>query len=338
MKHFQQIDVIKGLAILMVLLLHSLSRQELLQSYAVYHIWQAVPLFMVVMGLNAGLSIQRKEQHLNLLYTREYFTKKATRILTPFMLIFALSILVGFLWQWLTNEAVLAFSWYTLVGVLPVTGKGNYFITLLLQSIFLLPIIGYAFRKKPVLTSITLVVLEVLFQLLATQVAYFDKENYLYDAAFPRYFSAIAFGLWLAYSPGAKKQWPFALPLVILGVIAAGFLWLVVYQGLKVDFLRPEWFTQHLLTFGYAAFWVWLGLRLLPSSSNVIFLKLLATLGKASYHIFLVQVLYFGLLEESPVWQNLGICLLLGYLFYMLESNRKIFTSRAAAVFRNKDV
>lgn len=130
-QHFQQIDVVKGLAIVAVLLLHSLSRASLLHSYAVYHIWQAVPLFMVVMGLNLGLSVHGRTQQLKQLYTRQYFSKKAVRILTPFFIVFLLSVPLGVLWQWATGADVLAFSWYTAVGVLPVTGKGNYFITLL---------------------------------------------------------------------------------------------------------------------------------------------------------------------------------------------------------------
>ncbi|MFD1185925.1 acyltransferase family protein [Pontibacter rugosus] len=319
-QHFQQIDVVKGVAILMVLLLHSLTRQDLLKSYAVYHIWQAVPLFMVIMGLNLGLSVQRKDQNLQDLYSRSYFSKKAIRIIAPFLIVFAVSIPVGLVWQWLQGEKVLHFDFYNLIGVLPVTGKGNYFITLLLQSILLLPIIGYAFSRKPVITSILLILLEVAFQLWSSNLTFFDTNDYLYSAAFVRYFSAIVYGLWLAKYVLKYKQTKLGLVLSISACVAGVIFWLVLYTGFKPSFIRPEWSVQQLFTFGYAAFWLWVAIRLLPSSSTALPLQFLATLGKASYHIFLIQVLFFGLADEaSPLWLNLSVCLLFGFIFFKYE-------------------
>ncbi|AKD04677.1 acyltransferase [Pontibacter korlensis] len=320
-QHLQQIDVIKGVAIVAVLLLHSLSRKELEQSYAIYHIWQAVPLFMVVMGLNLGLSLRGKTQRLQQLYTRKYFTKKAARIFVPFVMVFLLSIVAGLIWEWLQEESVLEFNFYTWVGVFPVTGRGNYFITLLLQSILLLPVIGYTFSRWPGLTTVGLVVLEVLFQLWAAQFSYFEENNYLYDAAFPRYFTAVAFGLWLSTLVWAPFRWRYFAVLATLAVVAAFCMYFLVYQGLELkSLLRPEWQSQQLLTFGYAAFIVWLTIKLLPSFSNFIPLRLLAELGKASYHIFLIQVVYFGLADQDlPLLLNLSVPIVLGYLFFKYE-------------------
>ncbi|WP_266205550.1 acyltransferase family protein [Pontibacter kalidii] len=320
-QHLQQIDVVKGVAIVAVLLLHSLTRKELEEHYAIFHIWQAVPLFLVVMGLNLGLSTRNKTQHLQQLYTRRYFTKKAARILVPFIIIFLLSILVGLLWEWLQGERVLAFGAYTWVGVLPVTGRGNYFITMLLQSVLLLPLIGYGFSRKPLLTTLVLVLLEAAFQVWAAQFAYFEDNSYLYDAAFPRYFSAIAFGLWLSRLVWEPFRWRDFILLAGLGSMAAVNLYLLQYGELKLEsVMRPAWQTQQLFTFGYAALLVWLAIKLLPNFSNFIPLRLLAELGKASYHIFLVQVVYFGLADQDlSHLANLAVPLVLGYLFYKYE-------------------
>ncbi|TPE45875.1 acyltransferase family protein [Pontibacter mangrovi] len=320
-RHFQQIDVIKGVAILAVLLLHSFTRQQLEDSYAVYHIWQAVPLFMVVMGLNLGISVQGKEQRLGQLYTRKYFTKKAARIFVPFLIIFIASILAGLLWEAVTQEKVLEFNGYTWLGVLPVTGRGNYFITLLLQSVLLLPIMGYGFARAPVITTALLVLLEIAFQLWASSYSYFDANNYLYDAAFPRYFSAVAFGFWLSRLLGEPFKGRHFIFLGSAAFVAIVVLYLLVYDVLSVEYLvRPEWQLQQPLTFGYAAMLVWLGLKLLPSTSSAIWLQLPAELGKASYHIFLVQVVYFGLADQDlPVTINLLLPVSLGYLFFKYE-------------------
>ncbi|WP_276495889.1 acyltransferase family protein [Pontibacter litorisediminis] len=321
-QHLQQIDVVKGLAIVAVLLLHSLTRAELEKSYAIYHIWQAVPLFLVVMGLNLGLSTRHKTQHLQQLYTRKYFTKKAARIFVPFILIFLLSILAGLLWEWLKGEKVLEFSGYTWIGVLPVTGPGNYFITMLLQSVLLLPIIGYGFSRRPILTTSLLVLLEVAFQVWAAHFSYFNDNPYLYDAAFARYFSALAFGLWLSRLVWAPVRWWHILSFTVLGAMAAAALYLLLYGAVDMkQVIRPEWKTQQLLTFGYAALLVWLCVNFLPNFSNFIPLRVLAELGKASYHIFLVQVVYFGLTyQDLPHLANIFIPTLIGYLFYKYES------------------
>ncbi|MCX2739371.1 acyltransferase family protein [Pontibacter anaerobius] len=321
-QHLQQIDVVKGTAIVAVLLLHSLTRDELENSYAIYHIWQAVPLFMVVMGLNLGLSVRGKTQHLQQLYTRKYFTKKAARIFIPFIIIFLLSIVAGILWEYFKGEDVLEFSGYTWVGLLPVTGRGNYFITMLLQSVLLLPVIGYSFSRSPLLTTVVLVLLELAFQFWAAQFSYFDANNYLYDAAFPRYFTAIVYGLWLSQLVWHSFRWKHFTVLASLGIVAAGFLYLFGYKDeVATSILRPEWQSQQALTFGYAALLVWLAIKLLPNYSIFIPIWFLAELGKASYHIFLVQVLYFGLVEQDlPMWLNLAFPIVLGYFFFKYES------------------
>lgn len=325
-QHLQQIDVIKGLAIVMVLLLHSLTRKDLLASFAIYHIWQAVPLFMVIMGLNLGLSVHAKSPQVNELYTKVYFLKKATRILTPYFIVFLVCVPTGLAWEWVQKEDVLSFSSLTWVGVLPVTGRGNYFITLLLQSIILLPIIGYAFSRKPILTTGMLVALEITFQLWAAGFSPFNQNTYLYDAAFPRYLTAVAFGLWIARFVKRSPSWQFVIPLVASALLSIVMLWLLAYNGLDMSaVLRPAWNLQHMLTFGYAALLIWLAIRILPASSNILPLRLLAETGKASYHIFLVQVVYFGLAQQQyAIWANLITCLMLGYFFFRVEKRLQL--------------
>jgi hypothetical protein len=185
-QHFLQIDLVKGVAIVSVLFLHALPKQELLQSYAVFHIWQAVPVFMVVMGLNLGFSGSGKLPELHTLYNRVYFQKKAARIFLPFLLMFIFSLVIGLCWILFYKTDILTFNVYSFVGVLPVSGKGNYFITLLLESIFFLPVMGYTFKRWPLLSSTVFTLLEVAFLLVSKHVILFNQDKYLYDAAFPR--------------------------------------------------------------------------------------------------------------------------------------------------------
>lgn len=319
-QHFQQIDILKGLAIIAVLLLHSLSREQLVTSYAVFHIWQAVPIFMVLMGLNLGLSYGSKTLRFDQLYTWHYFQKKALRIVFPLLIMYGISLVAGYVWEQVYARVVFTLDWKNLIGVLPVSGKGNYFITLLLQSLFVLPLIGYTFNRWPVRTALALVLTEIAFQLVAYQIGYFQEDRYLYDAALFRYFSAIALGLWLSRlitGPDNRYSW-----LLFLAGIASGvYLYFYQYQGISLPYFRPEWQAQVFLTFPYAAMLIYLGILAFPQQSDFLAFRSMATLGKASYHIFLVQVLYFGLVQDDTnIALNLAICLAAGLAFYWSES------------------
>lgn len=319
-KHFQQIDILKGLAIIAVLLLHSLTRQELERSYAVFHIWQAVPVFLVLMGLNLGLSYGSKTLHFRQLYTAHYFSKKALRIVFPLLIMYVIAFVAGYTWQQLFDRDVYTLGWKNLIGVLPVSGKGNYFITLLLQSLLLLPLIGYTFNRWPIATSVVLVLVEIAFQLIATHMSYFDQDSYLYDAAFFRYLSAIVLGLWTARMM-EKPMLRYGWPLVGLGLASGLYLYLQQYQQLSLLPFREAWQLQVFLTFPYAALLIYLGLKGFPQQSGFIAWRSIAFVGQASYHIFLVQVLYFGLVkDDSNILLNLVICIFSGLAFFWAET------------------
>ncbi|QNF34678.1 acyltransferase [Adhaeribacter swui] len=330
-KDFQQIDVIKGFAIISVIILHSVDQKALLKTYSVLHIWQAVPLFMVLMGLNTGMSVFNKKPQFAELFTTTYFKKKFDRIVVPFLLIFGLSIILGFIWYWLTGHYKIEFRKSNLMGVLPVSGPGNYFITLTFQSILLLPFIKYGFKWHPFFTIIALVVLEVAFLLLSADLPLFSRNKYLYSAAFPRYFSAIAFGLVLSKLVFRQARATKITLITSAALISGVYLLEMMYGDLNLPQIKEEWKTQNVLTFSYAAFVVLLLFKALPSQSDNPVLKFLAILGKASYHIFLVQIIYFGLIENRfNLVLNLGVCLAVGYLFCRYEKTiRQYFRSKS---------
>ena len=332
-KNYQQINVIKGFAIISVVILHSINEKVLLNSYSILHIWQAVPLFMVVMGLNAGMSVFNKKPEFSELYTKTYFKNKFDRIIIPFLFIFVLSILLGYIWYWFTGQYKIEFRHSNFMGLLPVSGPGNYFITLTLQSILLLPFIKYLFKWRPFLTLISLVVLEVIFLLISDDLRLFTRNNYLYSAAFPRYFSAIAFGLVLSKLVFRPARTTKIILITCIAIISGVYLIEITYGFMDIPQIKEEWETQNVLTFSYAAFMVFLLFKTLPDHSDNWLLKFLALMGTASYHIFLVQIVYFGLINDKHyLVLNLIICLVVGYLFYRFESWAKDFLFRREAV------
>jgi hypothetical protein len=332
-KEYQQIDVIKGFAIISVIILHSINEKELLNTYSILHIWQAVPLFMVLMGLNTGMSVMNKQPQLTDLYTKTYFQKKFNRIGVPFLIIFGLSIALGYIWFWLTGQYKIEFRASNLIGVLPVSGPGNYFITLTFQTILLLPFFKYLFKWHPLVALTSLVVLEVAFLLISDNLQLFTRNNYLYSAAFPRYFSAIAFGLVLSKLVIRPARATKIILIFSAAIISCVYLLQITYGQMEIPQIKPEWKTQNVLTFSYAAFIVLLLFKALPNHSTNWLLRFLASMGKSSFHIFLFQIVYFGLINQKHfLLLNLVICLGLGYLFCRYEESIKSFFFRQKAV------
>ncbi len=84
-KYYDVVDFVKGMTIVFVILLHILSINTLNSIYACFHIWQAVPLFVLV-------SFYLLHKKLNRVSIKEYYSisnivKTLKRIVLPFALV-----------------------------------------------------------------------------------------------------------------------------------------------------------------------------------------------------------------------------------------------------------
>ncbi len=90
----------------------------------------------------------------------------------------------------------------------------------------------------------------------------------------------------------------------------------------------------------YAALLVLLGIKYLPRTGANLFVRALARTGRLSYHIFLVQIVYFALLAPTLVVtirhrvhghapmaieliMNVAVCVALGIGFAIFEKHSK---------------
>ena len=94
MKYFPEINFLKGVAILFVLLLHSLSRNCLLGSYAVFHIGQAVPIFFMVTFFLAFHSLSTKEYVFRDWFSKIRLIRLFKRIMLPVLVLTCFQVLV----------------------------------------------------------------------------------------------------------------------------------------------------------------------------------------------------------------------------------------------------
>ena len=343
-----QIDLIKGLAIISVILLHTFPRPMLVQTYSQFHIWQAVPIFFILMGITSGISFSRREYtRIKQFYSRDYFLRRFERLIVPFLIVF----LISLVWGIYHNKFYI--GWLSLIGRLPVPGPGNYFVSILLQYIFIFPLIYILYKKSPKLMLITLFSIDTLFQLVAPYLSIFDSVPYLYSACIFRYFSAIALGLYISedlLTSGHIEILSKKNRFILIGIPIS-----IVYL-LMARFTRQPFFLfsdalafQNVISFFYPLLLVVVMLRIFPDKTDNALLNSLATIGKASYHIFLIQILFFAFclsFVRFVNWVNLWIIgplailanvisvIILGLIFYFFDFKWNVKKKKASLKYR----
>jgi hypothetical protein len=212
---------------------------------------------------------------------------------------------------------------YLLIGALPIAGPGNYYLPLIFQLVLAMPLVVWSWRRSPVATAIGLVCLDLAFEVGASRVPALSPGGsrlFLYDCAAFRYLGAVAIGVWLASRAAGR---PVAIAWLAVGAVAG-----VAYLGLEHQhpferfLLWEPGFERrtNVLTVCLAGIFVTAGLRWLPARPRWPG-RMVAHLGSASYHIFLVQVLWFGLFPGASVGRfvvGLVACAIIGSLFARL--------------------
>ena len=267
------------------------------------------------MGLNATAAMWPKgSANLSSLYTARYAIGRIDRLYLPFLVVFAASSLIALSDGTLSATAML----YGLAtGALPVSGPGNYFIGFAFQFAILFPAFYWLFRRYPEMTIVAGFVAAAAFDLLAGLTPLFDELpfSYFYSEAFPRFIPFFALGAlqatWMLSSRAVPRWWWFGTGASI------AYLLLVYCSPLMFPLSNYDWRPtgQTFASAFYPATLVILGLRWLPDTSTSALYRLLSYLGRASYEIFLVQILWFGLIGASVTGlplDSLVACCILG--------------------------
>jgi peptidoglycan/LPS O-acetylase OafA/YrhL len=291
------IDVVKGLAIIGVIAQHALTRQTMDDTGADFWFRQSVPVLFVLMGFNAARSsLRRPAPTLAEAYGARYWRGRYHRILLPLLIAFAVALVAG------EASGRLHVTPLALVGALPVPGPGAYWITILLAFTLIWPAWMHLFRRRPGLVVAAAIALDVIFELAAGRMDDFRGAGstggypYAYDACILRYFAAIAVGMWLAIEDerSARRRLVvvvLALPslayISVAGTDPSPFPFFVHGFTLATNFAAVPWAATMLL----AALELW-------PARGVRGTGWLERLGVASYEVFLVQLVWLGVLPD----------------------------------------
>ena len=212
------IDNLKGVCILFVIITHfSWTWTERLRMLFPYWIDMAIPIFMIISGYVYGVSLERKTGgRIQDLYTVNYIIPKLTRYTVPFILIFIAEICIEKIIYHRETD-----SWINIFlqgGI----GPGSYYYPVMLQMIFVFPII-YLIIKKYTKSGLLLCFFgNFAYEILKT--SYEMNEEY-YRMLIFRYIFLIAYGCFLALEKGkVKKQ-----GMMLLGITGTFYIYLSCY-------------------------------------------------------------------------------------------------------------
>lgn len=315
---YKQIDYLKAFSIICVILLHTFSIKDLYDSYAIFHIWNAVPVFILLMAFTSALSFNKKNIRQNELYSSYYFINKFKRIVLPLIPIFIILFVLG---KILKVPMVLGIK--NLYGVMPISGYGNYYITITLKFILLSPILYFFYKKSNKVSLLLALTINFIFEYYAK---FLYKNNLeAYSRSLLRYLFLIFLGFYL-YDLIIKNKTPNKL--IYIGFLISSYYLLIINNpDYSLELFLPTWKTQLFLSDFFPFILTYLGFKLLKFKSLI-----LTTIGKSSYHIFLVQMVYFHLKDilhltfhsiYLEIIINSTICIFIGYIFYKLNKMLK---------------
>ncbi|MBA7636494.1 hypothetical protein ES703_44114 [subsurface metagenome] len=309
-KNFFQIDALKAAMIFLVIFDHMVSWG--VKSEIGVTLWEriSIPVFLVIMGFNMGLSFQRKKTtKLRELYSWSYFKSKILRYIVPFLVLYAVSTFIGLFMYGFDLSAMYHGQYYPnhgiinlFIGILPFWGPGNWFLPVIFQSILIMPLLYKFFTKKPTLALILCFVVEIIFHLiiffLIGDITTWEEAHYLKLIMYSVFFLLPSIGLGMWFSFGCKLKEKRNLFMWILFPISLAFCIAHQFYGFRfrvdgIPLMRGDY---HFLIVLYSAFLVLLAINFLPQKSEGRISRAISMIGKSTYHILLIQILGYGMI------------------------------------------
>lgn len=303
------IDFIKGLCIVFVIVTHlDWEDSERLKYLFPYWIDMAVPIFMIISGYVYAKSLERKNMDsLSKAYNVHNIVKNIIRYTIPYFFIILFEIFaVG------VGDSSDVIQFFIRGG----TGPGSYYYPIMIQFIFVFPVIYYMVKKYDFYGVCLCVIFNAIYELLKTS---YMMEDACYRVLIFRYIFIISCGCYLAIKKRKiRTEWKII-------VFISGFIFITMCRyGNYVPYTITKWIGTSWLASMYVVpliFWV--------IRKDKLKCRIIEIIGKASYNIYLVQMVYFvkhaGVIyaiferREYSYFCNVCMCVIFGVCFYYIE-------------------
>ena len=300
------LDFIKGLSILFVIITHySWNINQRLSMLFPFWIDMAVPMFMIISGYLFALSYQKKGCVTVIKCFRiNEILKRVIRFTVPYLmmtLIEQLSLLLYFDKPIRIKDIVRTVA---SGGV----GPGSYYYPILLQFIIIMPLIFFLIYKFDYKGLLGCVSANLFFEIVKSGL--FISEG-AYRLLIFRYITVIAFGCYFAIG---KNQLKAGLK---LSMLFFGVIYIIVFQYFGyTPFFMKYWTGTSMFACMYIIPIVSLLIR-----CDRIKLAPIELLGRASYNIFLSQMVFYAFFADLiySVLNNMFLQLLISILICVLS-------------------
>lgn len=310
----RNLDLYKGIAIILVIFTHySWSEEDRLRLFFPFWVDMAVPVFMIITGYVVSMSIIRRGGSLFSFYKPTVIISKWLRFIIPYIPAWILTVfarVLGIGGYFSLNGVLIDFF----LG----DGPGSYYFLVMLQIVLFMPIIVWIIRVKPEGGLLLCFLINTLFEVLKSWI---NMDPALYRLCSLRYIFLLSYGCYLYFYKRSRRKMMLSFGIGILGI---GYIYIFNYTGIE-PIITSLWTTTSIF-----AVLILVPIMMLLIDINVWKCILLEELGKASYNIFLVQMVYYLIINRLglvfvpfPLLQilvNILVCCLIGVLFYKLEN------------------
>lgn len=292
-KHIDLIDLLKGFAIISVIYLHCNFSNEVSKAVLAPFLFNlAVPIFMIISGFTYSISLSKISDNKSILksyYSFSNLYKKLIRILPCYLIIFIIEIIIDPM-EFTGIKSIAKFFYYLFTGgyVFP----GSYYIPVLIQLILIFPLLKILYNKFKAVSFIPVAVFQLIY------------EVAIYYTNFPKQFSRLLIIRYLVLILGGififdkykekqiKNKWIY----IICAILGAAYIITVGYFDFTPKILFTDWASTAMPT---ALYLVPVIMFLLFKFGEKAVKPIFTVIGKASYHIYLIQMIYFGIAVKS---------------------------------------
>lgn len=318
------IDFLKGICMLFIITTHFNFTNEQ-RNWGGFYFWieMAVPILMIISGFIWAYSYEKKNiQNLQDCYSFKILVNKTLRFLIPFLFVYAIDI--GLELFYYKNYDFLTYIYLFFQGG---KGPGSYYVPVMIQLIFLFPLIYYLVKKRNLIGLIICFLVTFIFEL---SKGAFGLSEGTYRLLVFRYIFVIGVGCYLFFLKERIKN-GFKLNFkayVICGILTTiiGATYLVFSQYYGWEPLITNYWTS---TSFIASLLICFPISALLLFANIKFIPV-DYIGKASFNIFLVQMVFYSTIAGSlykridNMMLNFAICfisiIIVGIVFYLIES------------------
>lgn len=287
----------------------------------------AVPMFMIISGYVNALSFKRKGfNSFKDCYSYEELISKFFRLTIPFVFVLLLETVADYVvfGNFSITKSLIMFF----VGG---KGPGSYYYPVMIQFVFLFPLIYIGIKESRTKGLLVCFSFNAMYELL--QKIYGMNEG-LYRLLVIRYLFIISFGTYLAFLDNKRIRTKWGIASFIIGV---SFILITEYTQYEPHIMR-YWTGTCFIACLYILPILYILLRLVKNPKCV----LLELLGRASFNIFLTQMVWFnygaGFMYKHidnifiRLLINFIVCFVFGIFFYHIENP---FTKKLTRLFQN---